>query len=56
MVLAGWKDLVSTCMLCPQIVSVLQFIKTFQSMADGWEAESERERTVLILVDIRTEV
>ena len=31
MVLAGQKDLASTCMLCLQIVSVLQLLKTFQS-------------------------
>ena len=34
-VLAGQKDLASTCMLCPQIISVLQFLKTFQSMVNG---------------------
>ena len=34
-VLAGWKSLASTCMLHPQIVFVLQLLKTFQSMADS---------------------
>ena len=33
MVLAGWKDLASTCVLHPQIVSVLQFLETFWSVA-----------------------
>ena len=32
MVLAGWKDLASTCMLHPQVVLVLQFLKTFWSV------------------------
>ena len=35
MVPAGWKDLASTCVLCLQIVSVLQFLKTFPSVAKG---------------------
>ena len=32
---AGWKELASTCVLHLQIVLVLQFLKTFQSVAEG---------------------
>ena len=35
MVLAGWKDLASTCMFHLQIVFVLQFLETFQLMVNG---------------------
>ena len=34
MFLARWKDLASTCMLCLQIVLVLQFLKTFWSVGE----------------------
>ena len=32
---AGWKDLASACMLCLQIVSVLQLLKTCQSRVNS---------------------
>ena len=49
-VLAGQKDLASTCMLHPQIVSVLQLLKTF------WLRVGSKGENGMILVDIRTEV